>query len=104
LIVTEHPGADGAAWLDRFFASYYRHRPVNATFIGVHEHDARLPDYSPAGVEAALADAEQLLREASALDRTALDSVASMDVQLAAGFLRIQQWELQSNHFQRGNP
>ena len=27
------------AWLDRFFAHYYAMRPVNATFIGVHNHD-----------------------------------------------------------------
>ncbi len=36
-------------WLDDFFASYYRHRPVNATFIGVHDYDANLPDYSETG-------------------------------------------------------
>ena len=39
-----------SAWLDQFFASYYRHRPVSATFIGVHEHDDRLPDYSASGI------------------------------------------------------
>ncbi len=31
-------------WLDRFFDSYYKHRPVNGTFIGVHDGDHRLPD------------------------------------------------------------
>src|SRR5438046_1819280 len=39
------------SWLDDFFASYYRHRPVNATFIGVHVHDARLPDFLAQGCE-----------------------------------------------------
>ncbi len=34
------------AWLGRFFASYYRHRPVNATFIGEHDYDPLLPDFS----------------------------------------------------------
>jgi hypothetical protein len=43
-------------WLDRFFASYYRHRPVSATFIGVHEFDDRLPDYSAGGVAALLSE------------------------------------------------
>jgi len=33
--------------LDGFFESYYRLRPVNATFTGVHHHDSRLPDWSP---------------------------------------------------------
>jgi hypothetical protein len=29
------------AWLDDFFSAYYRHHPVNATFIGVHQYDDR---------------------------------------------------------------
>jgi len=28
-----------------FFDSYYRLRPVNATFTGVHDFDHRLPDW-----------------------------------------------------------
>ena len=45
--------AVGAVMLDAFFESYYRLRPVNATFTGVHEHDHRLPDWSPEGLAAA---------------------------------------------------
>ena len=30
--------------LDAFFSAYYRRRPVNATFTGVHDFDDRLPD------------------------------------------------------------
>ena len=37
------------AWLDDFFALYYRTRPVNATFIGVHDYDHLLPDASEEG-------------------------------------------------------
>jgi uncharacterized protein (DUF885 family) len=92
------------AWLARFFESYYRHRPVNATFIGEHRFDSLLPDFSAEGVEAALADAAALLREAEALDTAALSSVERIDKRLAEGFLRIQQWEFGSEHFQRGNP
>ena len=43
------------AWLDRFFAHYYATRPVNATFIGVHDHDHALPDFSPAATARQLA-------------------------------------------------
>lgn len=92
------------AWLARFFASYYRHRPVNATFIGEHRYDAQLPDCSASGVAAALSDADMLLREAELLDTDALSPVERIDKRLAEGFLRIQQWEFRSNHFQRGNP
>jgi hypothetical protein len=99
-------GASGelGAWLGRFFASYYRHRPVNATFIGEHDYDPQLPDFSPRGVDAALADAETLLREAGQIDVHALGPVERIDKRLAEGFLRIQQWEFGSEHFQRGNP
>ena len=33
------PQTQFSLWLDRFLHSYYRHRPVNATFIGVHDYD-----------------------------------------------------------------
>ena len=96
--------ADFQAWLARFFESYYRHRPVNATFIGEHRYDSLLPDFSAAGVQAALADAAALLSAAAAIDETALSGVERIDKRLAEGFLRIQQWEYGSDHFQRGNP
>ena len=35
--------------LGAFLDSYYRLRPVNATFTGIHDHDHRLPDWSPDG-------------------------------------------------------
>jgi hypothetical protein len=93
-----------AAWLDDFFASYYRHRPVNATFIGVHEHDHRLPDFSEHGVGDALGDARSLLVRLDALPPEPLSLAEQIDRVLAEGFLRIQLWEFTSHHFQRGNP
>jgi hypothetical protein len=47
--------------LREFFESYYRLRPVNATFTGVHDHDHRLPDWSPEGLASA-ADEMRALR------------------------------------------
>jgi uncharacterized protein (DUF885 family) len=91
-------------WLDDFFASYYRHRPVNATFIGVHEYDQRLPDYSESGLGDALADAEALLARLRELPAERLSAAEATDRGLAEGFLEIQRWELASAHFQRGNP
>ncbi|MGE3275830.1 MAG: DUF885 family protein [Vicinamibacterales bacterium] len=100
---TQHPVSH---WLDRFFASYYRHRPVNATFIGVHDHDARLPDCSERGLGDQLAETESLLAEsepmAGAVDD--LPPALALDLRLARGFLAQQRWELTGRHFQRGNP
>ena len=51
------------SWLDSFFAQYYRHRPVNATFIGRHETDHRLPDLSENGAGDCLAAMTDLLNQ-----------------------------------------
>jgi len=91
------------AWMDAFFASYYAHQPVNATFIGEGGHDHRLPDLSESGVGDALADIADLLRTVQEEDAT-LSGTEALDSRLARGFLRIQDWEFRSLHFNRGNP
>ena len=88
--------AGANAWLDRFLSAYYVHRPVSATFIGRHEHDHRLPDYSESGIAATVGEMEELLGSAPAAD--------DLDVRLATGYLRTQLWEFQSGHGPRGNP
>jgi len=92
-----------SSWMDAFFASYYEHRPVNATFIGMHDMDGRLPDFSEQGLGDTLADARSLLSRSDDAheSRTALETI---DRRLARGFLKIQDWELSSAHFHRGNP
>ena len=92
-----------AAWLDGFFASYFRHRPVSATFVGVHAYNDRLPDLSDAGRGEARAAAESLLAGLRALPDEPLDEAQAMDRGLARGFLEIQRWEFGSGHFTR-NP
>jgi len=93
------------AALDRFFESYYRLRPVNATFTGVHDHDHRLPDWSPEGLAAARSEMQQLRAPLDApSDVGFMRDVASRDQALAAAFLEIQLAEDDSAHFARGNP
>jgi hypothetical protein len=111
-------------WLDRFFESYCRLRPVNASFIGEHEYDHRLPDVSDAGLGDALAETAALLEAGTAL-QAEIDGTAGAEAEraegegagakdaewidrtLATGFLRTQLWEYGpegSGHFHRGNP
>ena len=92
------------AWLEDFFVSYYYYRPVNATFIGEHAHDYRLPDFSENGAGDRLADMGRLLRRLDALPDEPLTRSQEIDRTLAKGFLRIQSWESNSVHFHRGNP
>jgi hypothetical protein len=92
--------------LGPFLESYYRLRPVNATFTGVHDYDDRLPDWSPDGLAAA-ADEMRRLRQSLAEPAGGgidLRDVGQRDRSLAASFLDIQIAEIDSLHFQRGNP
>jgi len=91
--------------LARFFESYYRLRPVNATFTGVHDFDDRLPDWSRDGLAAAI---DELRRLRASMDgdtpATDLRDARVRDRALAASFLDVQIRELEGLHFQRGNP
>jgi Bacterial protein of unknown function (DUF885) len=92
------------AWLEAFHTSYFRRRPVNATFIGMHAYDDRLPDFSELGLADALGDAEDLLRRLHALPPEPLSASQELDHELAEGFLLIQRWESHSAHFASANP
>jgi hypothetical protein len=94
--------------LDRFFESYYRLRPVNATFTGIHAHDSRLPDWSRGALDDAASEMRALRRtlephlSAHPIDRDG--SPLAVDLALADAFLEIQLAELDGTHFVRGNP
>jgi hypothetical protein len=89
--------------LQSFFESYYRLRPVNATFTGIHDHDDRLPDWSPDGLAAGI-DEMRGLRASLHVEAGAIKDVAARDAALADAFLEIQLAEHESDHFQRANP
>jgi hypothetical protein len=91
-------------WLDDFFASYYQRRPVSATFVGVHDYDERLPDFSQQGFGDILADAESLLARLRVLPVEPLSEAATLDRRLAEGFLELQRWELADGRFTWRNP
>jgi hypothetical protein len=97
-----------SATLDRFFAAYYRRRPVTATFTGVHDCDHLLPDWSAEGLADAAGEMRSLRRELDAAGRVADTAVtafpAEVDLALADGFLEIQIAEHEGRHFYRRNP
>ncbi|HJZ47200.1 MAG TPA: DUF885 family protein [Roseiflexaceae bacterium] len=92
------------AWLDDFFTSFYQRRPVSATFVGVHDYDERLPDFSQQGLGDMLADAESLLARLRALPVEPLSEAAGLDRRLAEGFLELQRWEMADGRFSWRNP
>jgi len=82
--------------LDRFFEHYYKSRPVNATFTGVHEYDATLPDWSLGGLAAQRDEMRMLHAElaraypAPAAAGGYRDHPDLLDAELARAFLEIQ--------------
>src|SRR5262245_33287146 len=91
------------AWLDRFFAHYYAARPVNATFIGVHDHDHALPDFTPDGRAQQLAHMRDLRQQLADLSQVGLDTARRHDCLLADGFLELQLMEANLPQFSQ-NP
>ena len=87
--------------MDRFFESYYRLRPVNATFTGVHRHDHQLPDWSLEGLEHAM---DEMLGLRDEFSRQPPSESDTADAVLADAFLEIQIAEVAGTHFQRSNP
>jgi hypothetical protein len=90
-------------WMDDFFRSYFQFRPVNATFVGVHKFDAKLPDYSEEGLEDFQGSMEGLIERRERGLKTS-NRIEEIDLELATNFLLIQLEELKGLHFQRGNP
>jgi hypothetical protein len=92
------------ALLDAFFAWYYRTYPVNATFIGVHDHDHHLPDFSRDGRARARREVEDLQARFRGLPDEPADSAERVDRRVVEGALDVQAWELTARHFAEGNP
>lgn len=99
-----------SAALDRFFEHYYRRRPVNATFTGVHTFDAALPDWSRDGLAAQRDEMVALHAELAAAhpapepEHRYRDEFDLLDAELARAFLEIQLAEDAALHGVRGNP
>lgn len=95
--------------LQRFATTLCELRPVDATFLGVHEFDDRWPDWSPDGHARLLAGFREL---GSTLSNAAVgrpDPLAppnwgAIDLNLAAAHCDLYAAELAGTHFTRGNP
>ena len=85
-------------WSDRFFEAYFDENPVNATFIGVHEHDGRFPDLSRTAVDTHLGRLKELLAEASAASVQSTP-LSAMNRRISTGYLRTRIWEHESGYF-----
>ena len=92
------------AWLERFFAHYYAARPVNATFIGVHEHDHALPDFAPSATARHVAEMRQLQADLAQIPTADLDTARRHDGLIGGGYLELQIMEDALPNFIEGIP
>jgi hypothetical protein len=96
--------------LEQFADHYYRRRPVNATFTGMHDYDACLPDWSPTGLAALDEELRELVVRLNEQYPTPAKAAAYrddanlLDAELARAFCEIQLSESASGHGMRGNP
>ena len=97
--------------LDAFFESFYRRRPVTATFTGIHGHDHALPDFSPEAMQSARDEMSAMRRKLAEGGYGVLHSDElrrrdweAIDGALADSVLEIRLAEDESNHSVRGNP
>jgi hypothetical protein len=104
---TPAPAAVASA-LDRFFDTFFRQRPVSATFTGLHAHDTVLPDWSADGLAHAADEMRALRRDLDMAGRVPDTEVTvfpwHVDLALADGALEIALAEQESGHFVHANP
>ncbi len=98
-----------------FLTQYYARHPVNATFTGVHAHDAQLPDWSRAArlreademsaLHRALTEGHPVSHMPPAAYAAALNAdVDLLDAELARANLEVRLVEFESGFFHDRNP
>lgn len=76
------PAARFAALVDEYFAGWELRHPAEATELGLHEHDAELPDWSPAAVAQERTRLRQFHRRFAALRTEALSPDDAIDLEM----------------------
>lgn len=92
------------AWLDGFFADVFRRFPIDATWLGEHQHDHALPDYSSSGDSAWTERIRALIASLDTIPAEGLSEAQTYDRILARGALQLWHWETGSPFVQAGNP
>jgi uncharacterized protein (DUF885 family) len=79
---TQTAGQTAGSWpafVDEFLEAYFKANPSFAVNQGRHEYDGQLPDWSRAGLEAAISQLERMRGRAVAFDAAALDGAQRFD-------------------------
>jgi uncharacterized protein (DUF885 family) len=104
--VERQPDADAAfaAVADRLYRAHFEFRPHQAIRLGLHEHDGRVPDRSPAAIEAEIARLTGARRELEAIDPEPLSAASRLDREVLLGELRKELFELVERRWPQRSP
>lgn len=83
---------------------YYAANPVNSTYLGIHRHDARMPDVSQAGMARRVAEQRAFLARLQGLDRGRLAGDSYWDYQVLDHALHADLLEAEEVRSWRKNP
>jgi len=73
-----------------FLDWFFRSNPVTATFLGVHDYDDKLGEFSPEAIEQQLREGKQHLEALRAVDRAQLGETDRVDYELLEGMLEVE--------------
>lgn len=71
-----------------YYYGNFRTSPIDATFVGVHDYDSQIGDFSAAAVATQLATDRDYLAKLAAIDRSALSPSVALDATLLENTLR----------------
>jgi hypothetical protein len=108
---TQDAAAQFRALADQYFAdAVFRYEPTGGTAAGLHQYDAKLEDYSRAGVEAQIATLHEFEKKFDAVSDSGLDESTQGDLAMVRNNIRgtlleletIRPWEKNPDNYSSG--
>ncbi len=88
---------------DEYLEGYFAFRPANATYLGLHEYDRHVRDYSKAGLEAELARLKVYERKLLSIGDS-ISSAASFDYRILLSAIRQEIFSMEDIGIYTKNP
>jgi uncharacterized protein (DUF885 family) len=88
--------ADFDKLVDEFFEVFFQHHPSQGTAAGFHQYDAKLEDFSRAGVEAEIAAMTTMQAKLGTFDKAKLGEDDAADLEILQDTIRARFLELQN--------
>lgn len=85
-----------ATFVDEYYAALFAFEPNQATYAGIHDHDAKLPDYSAASIKARAAALKAQQEKLKALRAGKLSDAEALDAETLDHAIRAELLELET--------